>query len=240
MKKFLIVVFFFVISLTVVESGFTERIYSHFDRLPLMREEAVRDRNERAITDIDYVQTTPEGEYFEVDNGSPPIETVVTKRNKTKQRKPLESKKDEDLLVEYYKRVEPYAEDYTLIRNYFTAGKIGSDAAAEQFKVLSKKFPTFSSAPRAAGAVYLSQGRTQEASKFFKAALEINARDPVALTAESLVAYAQGKKSDSRFYVDKAREADPKLSFMASWELHYIQRGDPHTFRDWETYIDLR
>lgn len=205
-----------------------------------MREEAVKDRNERAIIDIDYVQNTPEGEYFEVDNESPPIETLVTKKTKTKQRKPLDSKKDEDLLIEYYKRVEAYAENYNLIKDYFMTGKIGGDAAAEQFKFLSKKFPTFSSAPRAAGFVYLSQGRTQDARKFFKEALEINARDPIALTAESLVTYAQGKKSDSRFYVDKAREADPKLSFMASWELHYIQRGNPQIFRDWATYIDLR
>jgi len=227
-------------SLILVASGITERIYSHFDMLPLMREEALKDRNERAIGDIDYVQNTPEGEFFEVDNERPPIETLVTKKDKTKQRKPLESRRDEDILIEYYKKVQAYAEKYNLIRYYLMAGKIGDYEAAQQFQLLAKKYPTFSSAPRAVGVVYFSQGRTQDATKFFKDALEINARDPVALTAESLVTYAQGKKSDSRFYVDKAKEADPKLSFMASWELHYIQRSNPQIFRDWATHIDLR
>jgi len=50
-----IAILFFVISLTFAEEGLAERIYSQFDRLPLMREEAVKDGNERAIKNIDSV-----------------------------------------------------------------------------------------------------------------------------------------------------------------------------------------
>jgi len=241
MLKSFLIFFIFIISLLIfVTSGFTERIYSHFDRLPLMREEAFKDRNERAIRNIDYVQNTQDGEYFEVDNERPPIEALVTKKTKIRQSKPLELKKDEDILIEYYKRIDAYAGNYNQIKNYWIAGKIGDYTAVDQFHTLFRKYSTFSSSVRAVGIIYLTKGEPQEATKFFKEAIKVNERDPIALMAESMAVFALGEKTESRIYLDKAKGVDPTLFFLSSWELNHIQRSKPKIYKDWAAYVDLK
>jgi tetratricopeptide (TPR) repeat protein len=233
-------IFIVLISLAFCEEGVAESIYSHFDKLPLMREEAVNDGNERAIKDIDYVIKTEDGEFFEVDNERPPIETLVTKKNKSKQSKLLGAKKDEDLLIEYYKKVNVYGDAYNRIKNDWLVRKTSDDAAARQFYSLFMSYPRFSSAARAAGVIYLSKGQTQEAGKFFREALMANEKDTVALTGGSIAAYDLGNKGDSRFYIDKAKAVDPTLSFLTSWEVNYIQTSNPEVYRSWAKYLKLR
>ena len=219
---------------------FGERIYSHFDRLPLMRDEALKDRNERAVRNIDYVQNTLDGEYFEVDNEKPPIESLVTKKNKVRQSKPLESKTDEDLLIVYYKKVDPYAQDYNHIIASLQMSKISESVAMGEFKSLSGKYPNFSSSPRAIGVIHLSRGQVQEASAFFKLAIQTNERDPIALTSESIAIYALGKKNEAQSYAKKAKKVDPTLSFLRSWEISYLLRNNPNIYNDWTTHVNLK
>ena len=217
-----------------------ERIYSNFNRLPLMRDEALRDGNERAVRNIDYVRNTHEGEYFEVDNEEPPIESLVTKKNKTRQSKPLESKTDEDLLIAYYKKVDSYGQDYDHIKTLFQMRKISEPIAMNEFKSLFAKYPTFSSSPRAIGIIHLSQGQAQEASAFFRVAIETNKRDPIALVSESIAIYALGKKNEAKSFANKAKEVDPTLSFLGSWEIDYLLRNNPEIYKDWRIYVNLK
>jgi tetratricopeptide (TPR) repeat protein len=217
-----------------------ERISSHFNRLPLMRDEALRDGNERAVRNVDYVQNTHEGEYFEVDNEKPPIESIVTKKNKTRQSKPLESKTDEDLLIAYYKKVDSYAQDYDHIKTSFQMKKISEPIAMNEFKSLFAKYPKFSSSPRAIGVIHLSQGQAQEASVFFRMAIETNNRDPIALASESIAIYALGMKIEAKSFAKKAKEVDPTLSFLGSWEIDYLLRRNPEIYKDWRVYMDLK
>lgn len=217
-----------------------ERIYSHFNRLPLMRDEALRDGNERAVRNIDYVKNTHEGEYFEVDNEKPPIESLVTKKNKTRQSKPLESKTDEDLLIAYYKKVDSYAQDYDRIKTSFQMRKISDPVAMSEFKSLFAKYPNFSSSPRAIGVIQLSLGQAQEASTFFRMAIETNERDPIALASESIAIYTLGKKNEAKSFAKKAKEVDPTLSFLGSWEIDYLLQGNPGIIKDWRIYMDLK
>jgi len=228
--------------LTVLLStpAFPEKIYSYFDRLPLMRDEALKDGNERAVKNIDYVQNTSDGEYFEVDNEKPPIESLVTKKNKTRQSKPLESKADEDLLIVYYKKVDPYAQDYNNIKTSLQLRQISDYVAMREFQSLLGKYPTFSSAPRAIGVIHLSQGQVQEASAFFKRALQANERDPIALASQSIAIHALGEKTEAKSYAKKAKEIDPALSFLSSWEMSYLLRNNPKIYNDWTGYMNLK
>lgn len=217
-----------------------ERIYSHFNRLPLMRDEALRDGNERAVRNIDYVKNTHDGEYFEVDNETPPIESLVTKKNKTRQSKPLESKTDEDLLIAYYKKVDSYAQDYNQIMTSLQLRQISDSEAMREFESLFGKYPTFSSSPRAIGAIQLSQGRFQEASAIFKRALQVNQRDPIALASESMAIHALGEKTEAKSYAKKAKEVDPTLYFLGAWEMGYVLRNNPKIYNDWASYMNIK
>ena len=79
---FLILYFLYFLNSATI---YAEQIKGHFDTLPLMRDEAAKDNNNRAVEDIDYVAVTKDGEYFEVDNGDKLFEVVIIKHNRARQ-----------------------------------------------------------------------------------------------------------------------------------------------------------
>lgn len=224
--------------LTVVNPAETcaERIRGHFNRLPLMKDEALKDSNHRAVKDIQYIWETPSGEYFEVDNDNPPIESMIYKLDKTRQSKPLEGKRDEDLLIDYFHRVDDYAESYYRIVQAMVSKKINEPQAQFYLSTLNARFPGFSATNRALGAVSLSLADAYSAVNWGNKAISANKSDPKALWLLSIGEYARGNKYPALKYYKKAMKIDPKVN-GAFWEKEYVREKEPDLYREWQRYI---
>jgi len=240
MKIQFFTIFSFIFSLLLVGSARADYIYGHFDSLQLMREEAIKDKNERAVLLINYVQKTKDGEFFEVDNVRSPIEALVIKKTKIKQSKPLESRKEEDILIEYYNRVEEYAESYNQLMNLWLTGEIEDKTAISTFASLNNLYPNFSSSVRAMGVIYLAKDKPQEANKLLNEAIIINERDPIAWTVKSMIYFALGDKNKAECNAFKAKDIDPTLLYLSSWEINYLQQKNPKIYIDWASFSGLR
>ncbi len=213
-----------------------EEVRGHFNRLPLMKEIAIQDNNKRAINNIDYILNTPNGEYFEVDNNNPPIESLVTKVNKTKQMKPLAEVKDEDLIIFYFHRVDNFAQGYYPIVDTMIAGKINPSMAKYKFKQLNRKFEAYGATYRAIGVCEWVYGNKKNAISDYKMAIKINKLDSKALMMLSLGEFAVGNKIKAIKAYKKAIALDPKTPNI-SWELQYAMSKKPELYQLWKAQI---
>jgi len=233
---------------------YAEKIKGHFNRLLIMREEAFKDGNARAVKNIDYIYETPKGEHFEVDNDNLPIEAIVYKINKTRQFKPLQEKGDEDILIEYFHKVDGYANTYYEIVYAVLSKEIRPDQAGIYFRKLGERYPGFPATYRAMGAISLALDVDWKAVNFSKKAVSVNKYDPKALRLLSISEYALGNKYNSWANYKKAIKADPKITwkFMANykkaikadpkitlelWEEGYVIENKPKIYSEWKKYI---
>jgi len=155
---FLILYFLYFLNSSTI---YAERIKGHFDTLPLMRDEAAKDNDNRAVEDIDYVSDTKDGEYFEVDNGDKSFEVVIIKHNRTRQFKDLREKQDEDLLILYYQKVRQLAVAYNKIIQEMMGKALSPEQAKKHFSNLTTKYPTTS-------AIYRGIGVTEFSIRFYR------------------------------------------------------------------------
>jgi tetratricopeptide (TPR) repeat protein len=219
-----------------------------------MRESALKDGNARAVKNIDYIYETPKGEHFEVDNDNLPIQAIVYKINKTRQFKPLQEKRDEDLLIEYFHKVDGYANSYYEIVHAVLSKEIRPDHAGIDFRKLDERYPGFPATYRAIGAVSLASAVDWKAVNFSKEAFSVNKHDPKALRLLSISEYALGNKCNSWANYKKAIKADPKVTWkflenykkaikadpkvtLELWEEVYIIENKPKIYNKWKKYI---
>lgn len=227
-RTYIILLVFFMI----VWDIYAEKIKPHFKHLPLMMEEAKKDGNDRSVKNIAYILETPSGEYFEVDNDKLPIESVVYKLDHTKQHKPLQEKKDEDLLITYFHKVEKYASRYFTIVEGFMYGYLTPTDAESHFIALKNIYPGFSATYRAIGLTSLASGNSDNAVKWNTEAININTNDYKALLLLSITEYARLNKKDSLSYWNRASWVKPKVT-SNFWELNYIMNEVPDVYEGW-------
>jgi hypothetical protein len=209
-----------------------EKIRGHFNRLPLMREIALQERNKRAIKNIDYISETPEGEFFEVDNSNPPIESLVYKTDKTKQRKPLDEVKDEILIIYYYHKVDNFAEDYYRVVDPMITGMATPEQAKSTLQGLRMKYSGFGAPLRALGASAIASGDAYEGVRWTKEAVSMNSNDSKALLLLSIGEYALGYTDASTKYLKDAMYIEPRVT-CNSWEIQYVEENNPKVFKAW-------
>jgi tetratricopeptide (TPR) repeat protein len=222
-----------------------------------MREEALKDGNASAVENIDYIYETPKGEYFEVDNDNLPIEAIVYKLNKTRQFKPLREKRDEELLIEYFHKVDGYANSYYKIVYAILSKEVRPDQAGLYFRKLDEKYPGFPATYRAIGATSLALGVRWKAADFSKKAVSANRDDSKALRLLSISEYALGNKYNSWENYKKAIKVDPMVSWevlakynkaikvdptkaLKLWEEVYLIENKPEIYHGWSKYIKSR
>ena len=182
-----------------------EKIKGHFNRLPLMKEKASVDGNRRAIENIDYISKTPNGEYFEIDNKNPPIESLIYKIDKTRQWKPLRETKDEKLIIYYFHKVDDYANKYYKIVDSIITAKLEPAKATSRLEKLDATYPNFGATYTALVATTLASRHTDKATFWAKKAVSVNQNNPKALLMLSIGEYARGKKFDSLRYLSDAK-----------------------------------
>jgi tetratricopeptide (TPR) repeat protein len=213
-----------------------EHVRGDFDRLPLMREIAVKDNNKRAIENIDYIYKTPNGKYFEVDNSNLPIESLITKNDRTKQKKPLTENRDENVLIYYFHRVDNFAQSYFNITDSLIMGIITPKKAADQFKKLGAEYEDFGAAYRAKGlCAFVTEGN-YTASEYYGKAVDINKFDYKALILSSMREAAVGNKNGAiGFYKRAAKSGSEFLKNF--WELQYLKGKKPEAYSTWKKII---
>jgi len=216
-----------------------EKIRGHFNRLPLMREIALQDDNKRAIKNIDYISETPGGEFFEVDNNNQPIESLIYKTDKTKQRKPLDEVRDENLIIFYYHRVDNFAEEYYGVVDPMIRGIVAPAQAKSTLIELKGKYSGFGATFRALGTTEIASGNVHVGLSWAKKALSVNEKDPNALLLLSVGEYALGHKHDSSKYLKSAINMEPRVTCM-SWEIQYVEENNPEVFNAWVKDISKR
>ena len=209
-----------------------EKIKSHFNRLPLMKEKASVDGNRRAIENIDQISKTPNGEYFEVDNKNPPIESLIYKIDKTRQWKPLRETKDENLIIYYFHKVDAFANNYYKIVDSIITAKVEPAKATSRLEKLDATYPNFGATYTALVATTLASHHTDKATFWAEKAVSLNRNNPKALLMLSIGEYARGKKRDSLRYLSDAKKIDPNVTDNY-WEIQYVKDKTPETFSDW-------
>lgn len=209
-----------------------EKIRGRFNRLPLMREIASQDRNRRAVKNIVYIYETPDGEYFEVDNNNPPIESLIFKTDKTKQRKPLDEVKDENFIIYYYHRVDSFAEQYYGVVDPMIQGLAPPPEAMPNLIKLKAEYRDFGATYRALGATALASGNVREGVWWTQKAFSVNEKDPKALLLLSIGQYALGYTDASSKYLQSATYIEPEVTHK-SWEIQYIEENNPAVFNGW-------
>lgn len=236
MSKFLILIALCILYLVYPTVNYAEKINAHFNRLPLMREKALKDHNDRAVKNIDYIGETTNGEYFEVDNDNPPIESVIYKLDRTKQRKPLQEKKDEDLIIYYFHMVDRYAGEYYAIVDAIITQEVEADKTWLQLENLDANYPGFSATYRALGATSLVLGDTHNAVHFAEKAVSINRNDPKALMLLSISDFAILKNDTALKYFMEATAVEPQRT-MEFWEIEYVMEKEPTIYSAWSNYV---
>jgi len=209
-----------------------EHVRGHFNYLSLMLEIATKDKNKRAINNINYILDTPNGEYFEVDNNNPPIESLITKVNKTKQMKPLAEVKDEDRIIYYFHKVDNFAKGYYPIVDTMITGKINPFKAKRKLQQLDPKFND-GAVYRALGVCKLAYGNQIDAISDYKRAIIVNKSDSKALILLSLGEYAIGNKDRAIKTYKKAIKLDTETPNIF-WELQYAKSEKPELFQKWQ------
>ena len=230
---FLILYFLYFLNSSTI---YAEQIKGHFDTLPLMRDEAVKDNDNRAVEDIDYVLVTKDGEYFEVDNGDKSFEVVIIKYNRARQFKDLREKQDEDLLIFYYKEIRQLAVAYNKIIKEMMGRALSPEQAKQRFSNLISKYPTTSAIYRGIGVTELASGFFVTAVGTSEKAVALNSMDAKAYWLLSLSEYARHNKRASLKNYIKALKLYPMIS-SDFWEKEFIINKNPKLYSNWETEI---
>ena len=215
-----------------------ETITGHFNRLPLMKDQASKDDDDRAMVIIDYIWETPDGEYFKVDNEDLLIESIIYKIDKTKQHKPLQKKNDEDLIIYYYHLVEEYAKNYYPIVDGIVSGELMPNNALFNLEVLDANYPGFPATFRAMGAASFALGNTDQAVQWVGKAVSMNRNDTKALLLFSISEYAQLNKQTSLKYFKEAAWINPDVT-SNFWEIEFIMEKEPKIYHEWSDYVGI-
>jgi hypothetical protein len=241
MKRLLsaLLCFFYVFSPSIASS---EIIKGHFNRLSLMRTMAEDDGNNQAVTNIDYISDTPNGEYFEVDNSNPPIESLIYKIDKTKQKKPLRTARDESIIIFYFHRVDNFASAYFKTVDLLISNQINPLDAISKFEKINTEFTSNrATLYRAISACFIAAKKPNKAVYFAKQASYISKQDQKSFILMSIGKYGSKNLSASKSFFDEAKKLDPTLKqSQNSWELQYVSEKEPKIFLEWANKLNVK
>jgi hypothetical protein len=206
-----------------------------------MRDIAENDGDKRAVMDIEYIYDTPKGEYFEVDDQAPPIESLIYKIDKTRQKKPLDTIGDEKIVIKYFHRVDNFASDYYKIVDLLIDNKIRPDQAIYEFEKVNVEYKSNQAALfRGMSACFIVAKNPNKAVHFAEQANFISKYDSRTYTLMSLAKYESHNLSSAKNFIDYARKYDPTLSrVLNSWEVQYVYYNEPNSFIKWANKLNV-
>jgi len=202
-----------------------------FQDLEVMEEKAAHDRNQRAVAVIRYVRQTPLGTRFAVDTESKSVEVEVVLMDEKKMVKPLETRSDQKLLVDYHVKVKKYAEAYYEAVAKVRSGKVKE--AGEDFDGLANRFPEHATAFRGKAAVYLVSGEAETALVAASKASVGNPNDPVARSLWGVALLKTGNVAASMNEKAIVRDLDPKSESINSWEVALVRSKNAALYQRW-------
>jgi tetratricopeptide (TPR) repeat protein len=215
-----------------------DRADGTFEELRLMEEKARGERNDHAVSVILYVRRTPEGDLFSVDTESRNIEVLVTLRDRRMLAKRLERRRDQQILVEYHRKVKAYAGEYIRIVNEmrktgFRWEDVNLNLRLDQFATLAHKYPGFSSATRAQGAIFLYLGKRKEAAEALSNAIKTNPEDATAHALLGITYLVENRTESAAKVKSFVERTDSQREYLKTWEINAVKASNPTALEKW-------
>jgi tetratricopeptide (TPR) repeat protein len=215
-----------------------DQIVGTFNELKIMEETADAEKQPHAVGVIRYVRLTPAGELFSVDTESNKIEVLVTLRDKKMLAKPLQSRSDQKILVDYHRRIKAYADEYErIVQDIVKAGYRveGADLTRARFVRLAQKYPGFSSAYRGEGVALLAAGNWSEAVGAFTEALKENPEDATARALLGMTYVASDNSTKAEREATIVKKLDVQKEHLMTWEAKVVEKSKPDLLSKWTT-----